>query len=428
MKTLKSRLAVLLIIALSCPNMTSLASIQDIIPTDSSIVSEDKASISEVDIDEIEDDSLDGELINDLNDTEEDEDVIIEEDDTKEDIATPSNAEKQESLIDDTKDEDVIADDEDITDKEDITTPSNATPSNTKDLYYSDTEIILPEPTRKGYRFVEWNTEKDGTGDSYQSGEIIEIKSINLYAIWEEAVEEKLTLYANGGSFEDSKKKLKFVYKSWIEDSESEVELPEPEREGYIFQGYCTSKDGEGDWYYSGDTVDIFTETLYAIWEKEDVKITDSLPAGSVIENVATEDIEEKEHYESETEESDETDASEDEIDTSEDEKDASEAEVEPSETESSTEESEITEENSENKEESTEESLEENTEESDESTEENDESTEENIEDSTSNTDGTDSNSENSIEIEEVCNLPESNDNEEDENYDSENSIEDKE
>ena len=39
--------------------------------------------------------------------------------------------------------------------------------------------------SREGYNFVEWNTESDGSGTSYQPGDHISIeKTTTLYAIW----------------------------------------------------------------------------------------------------------------------------------------------------------------------------------------------------------------------------------------------------
>lgn len=46
--------------------------------------------------------------------------------------------------------------------------------------------IILPEPTRDGYTFVEQNTRIDGEGTSYQAGDEIEVVPMSLYAIWQE--------------------------------------------------------------------------------------------------------------------------------------------------------------------------------------------------------------------------------------------------
>ncbi|MBE6072700.1 MAG: hypothetical protein E7208_12240 [Clostridium butyricum] len=47
--------------------------------------------------------------------------------------------------------------------------------------------ITLYKPTKKGYKFVEWNTKKNGNGDSYDYDEDIKItKDLKLYAVWEE--------------------------------------------------------------------------------------------------------------------------------------------------------------------------------------------------------------------------------------------------
>lgn len=46
-------------------------------------------------------------------------------------------------------------------------------------------EYILPEPIRDGFYFVEWNTAKDGSGESYAAGESILIRQMTLYAIWD---------------------------------------------------------------------------------------------------------------------------------------------------------------------------------------------------------------------------------------------------
>ncbi len=50
-----------------------------------------------------------------------------------------------------------------------------------------DNFIELYTPTKKGYEFVEWNTKKNGNGDSYDAGDDIKItENMTLYAIWEE--------------------------------------------------------------------------------------------------------------------------------------------------------------------------------------------------------------------------------------------------
>lgn len=47
--------------------------------------------------------------------------------------------------------------------------------------------ITLYKPTKKGYKFIEWNTKKNGDGHSYDYDEDIKItKDLKLYAVWEE--------------------------------------------------------------------------------------------------------------------------------------------------------------------------------------------------------------------------------------------------
>ncbi|MBE6063527.1 MAG: bacteriocin [Clostridium butyricum] len=56
----------------------------------------------------------------------------------------------------------------------------------------SENKISLYEPSKSGYRFVEWNTKKDGSGTSYESGEKLKLtKDITLYAQWNEIEEKK---------------------------------------------------------------------------------------------------------------------------------------------------------------------------------------------------------------------------------------------
>lgn len=54
-----------------------------------------------------------------------------------------------------------------------------------KEYPYGDTVTVLESPTKEGYTFVEWNTNPDGTGNSYQFGDEFTIsEDITLYAQW----------------------------------------------------------------------------------------------------------------------------------------------------------------------------------------------------------------------------------------------------
>lgn len=61
-----------------------------------------------------------------------------------------------------------------------------------EELYVSATEVILPEPYRKGYTFMEWNTEPDGSGEFYVAGEVVRITEMTLYAVWEKDETERV--------------------------------------------------------------------------------------------------------------------------------------------------------------------------------------------------------------------------------------------
>lgn len=61
-----------------------------------------------------------------------------------------------------------------------------------EELYVSATEVILPEPHRRGYTFMEWNTEPDGSGEFYVAGEVVRITEMTLYAVWEKDGTERV--------------------------------------------------------------------------------------------------------------------------------------------------------------------------------------------------------------------------------------------
>lgn len=81
-----------------------------------------------------------------------------------------------------------------------MATPCNAEKKNymepggeqEEELYVSATEVLLPEPYRRRYTFMEWNTEPDGSGEFYGAGEIVRITDMTLYAVWEKEETESL--------------------------------------------------------------------------------------------------------------------------------------------------------------------------------------------------------------------------------------------
>ena len=116
----------------------------------------------------------------------------------------------------------------------------------------------LPTPTRGGYDFLGWYTEKDG-GEKVTTDTFFTENS-TIYAHWQKqaAQEYTVTFDANGGSVNPSSATTK--------DGKLES-LPAPTYDGYDFLGWYTQKDG-GEKVIT-DTVFTKDTTIYAHWQKE---------------------------------------------------------------------------------------------------------------------------------------------------------------
>ena len=137
--------------------------------------------------------------------------------------------------------------------------PKEQTKTKGKELVLSATM-----PTKEGYKFVNWNTKKDGTGTSYNAGAKYTTEaSITLYAQYEkELVEEEtkytITFYTNDGTTEKSTK---------VVNKGNKIVKPEnPVREGYTFDGWYDKKENGKEYDFTKEvTSDI---SLYAYWSK----------------------------------------------------------------------------------------------------------------------------------------------------------------
>ena len=124
---------------------------------------------------------------------------------------------------------------------------------------------------RTGYTFAGWNTEADGSGDSYANE--AEVKnltatkndSFTLYAQWT-ANKYTVAFDANGGSG-------KMDNQSFTYDTAQSLTENSFERTGYTFKGWNTEADGSGTAYADKAEVSNLTAenngevTLYAQWE-----------------------------------------------------------------------------------------------------------------------------------------------------------------
>jgi uncharacterized repeat protein (TIGR02543 family) len=195
----------------------------------------------------------------------------------------------------------------------------------------------IPDPNRKGYTFIEWNTESDGSGDTYNSSTLFNSTSdVDLYAQWE-INKYTITFESNGDStvdpienvpynttiaepveplrvghtfigwFIDSGLIDEFDFETPIEDDitlyggwsanlyqlifhgqggsepinygvyySNEVgELPVSERDGYTFMGWNTKSDGSGDTYNSSTAYLTADNTdMYAQWQANQYTVT----------------------------------------------------------------------------------------------------------------------------------------------------------
>lgn len=142
----------------------------------------------------------------------------------------------------------------------------------------SGATVILSEtvPERDNYIFLEWNTEDDGSGDSYLpggellvDGELDESgNTVTLYAIWEEnACPSGNICYAGNGDDRTGA----MANQSASSNASVVLLAPNFSKPGYAFLGWNTNKNGGGTLYGAQGTIrtgDLSSEglTLYATW------------------------------------------------------------------------------------------------------------------------------------------------------------------
>ena len=118
-------------------------------------------------------------------------------------------------------------------------------------------------PTRTGYDFVSWSTEKDGQV-KYRPGDVLKIISdTNLYAQW------KVNKYSI--RFIDSSKEGDGIPDEATAPYGSEYTIPSqaPTRKGYDFKGWTTGESGKVK-YQPGDVLKVTENiSLYAVWSKK---------------------------------------------------------------------------------------------------------------------------------------------------------------
>ncbi|MCL2143356.1 MAG: InlB B-repeat-containing protein [Methanomassiliicoccaceae archaeon] len=147
----------------------------------------------------------------------------------------------------------------------DANTGTGAVPTETdkiKGATFTAADSTLTAPA--GTRFLEWNTEADGSGDSYAEGDTVTMPAANLtlYATWETVY--TVTYDANGGSGTVPTESDKAPGETFT-TAVSAITAPA----GMQLAEWNTEADGSGDSYAEGQTVTMPAAnlTLYAIWE-----------------------------------------------------------------------------------------------------------------------------------------------------------------
>ena len=119
-------------------------------------------------------------------------------------------------------------------------------------------------PTKDGYRFIGWNTNKDATTAQYNANQTISISdNITLYAIWQKV--STISFETNGAGTIEDETKLKG----------EKVTLPTLTKANATFKGWSTTQNGSVEYKAGAEfTVGETDVTFYAIWEQSSYTVT----------------------------------------------------------------------------------------------------------------------------------------------------------
>ena len=122
------------------------------------------------------------------------------------------------------------------------------------------TTAMPAEPTKTGYTFKGWYTNKECSGTQWDFSTNVVQNNTTLYAKWS-LNKYTLKFNARGGKTPTSSKSVS--YNTQIGT------LPTPTRSGYVFAGWYPAQDGSGTKYTSKSKMPARNMTLYAKWTKK---------------------------------------------------------------------------------------------------------------------------------------------------------------
>ncbi len=151
----------------------------------------------------------------------------------------------------------------------------SSAPSPQTKVYGTPLTLSTQQPTRTGYTFAGWSTNKNATAATYQSGAQYKNNGVvTLYAVWTPN-RYTVTFNANGGSGAPSPQ-------TKVHGVVLTLSSTKPTRSGYTFRGWATAPDSTSVTYLSGSTyANNFSTTLYAVWNPNRYTVTFNANGGS---------------------------------------------------------------------------------------------------------------------------------------------------
>ena len=174
-------------------------------------------------------------------------------------------------------------------------------PGNQTKIYDQNLTLQSNVPTRIGYTFVKWTTNKDGTGTAYQPGSQYSYNrdsdggTVTLYAVWtpwKYTVRYDKNVPANSSSQTVSNMPAD---QTKTEEVNLTLSSNKPSRNGYIFNGWQAQINGKAVDYQPGATLSYDPDvkgsviTLKAKWTawKHTIHYDKNVPASSSSQTVA---------------------------------------------------------------------------------------------------------------------------------------------
>ena len=174
-------------------------------------------------------------------------------------------------------------------------------PGNQTKIYDQNLTLQSNVPTRIGYTFVKWTTNKDGTGTAYQPGSQYSYNrdsdggTVTLYAVW--TPWKYTVIYDKNVPDNSSSQTVSNMPADQTKTEEVNLTLSsnKPSRNGYIFNGWQAQINGKAVDYQPGaklsydvDDKDVSTIILKAQWTpwKHTVHYDKNVPANSSSQTV----------------------------------------------------------------------------------------------------------------------------------------------